>query len=438
MITRLSALAEGSVVSITGIEGIFPDPQKRLETLVALSFQRERLAALALKQIWWIPSHLSEQFILGIPDLDSWFQLRLHLTEVPRASQDQFESLAAGTTELLDVSEARALASRFLERSSVALERGVPVPQIWSDLGQPAYTALTRAGLIAEAREILAGFLDLAKLPGLEAVPMTGADGRFDANAARALGEFALALSATGSYLMARGWQEQILETTRRLLGAEHPATLEAMNNLAQTLYAQGDLAGARTLQERVLAARNRVLGEEHLDTLISLNNLAGTLKAQGDLAGARTLQEHVLASSRRVLGEQHPRTLTAMNNLAQTLFAQGNIEAARKLQENVRTARRQLLGEDHPATLTATNNLAGTLKAQGDLAGARRLQEQTLTSIRRRLGEEHPNTLRAVSNLAQILFAQGDLEAARAAQEQVLESSLRLLGEDHPDTLTA
>lgn len=115
LITRLSALAEGSVVSITGIEGIFPDPQKRLETLVALSFQRERLAALALKQIWWIPSHLSEQFILGIPDLDSWFQLRLHLTEVPRGPQDQFESLDTRPTELADADGARALAKRFWE-----------------------------------------------------------------------------------------------------------------------------------------------------------------------------------------------------------------------------------------------------------------------------------------------------------------------------------
>src|ERR1700723_2360850 len=67
----------GSAVSITDIEGAFPEGSSRLDTLVALSFQRETLAALPVHQIWWIPSHLTGELILGVPDLNSWFQLRL-------------------------------------------------------------------------------------------------------------------------------------------------------------------------------------------------------------------------------------------------------------------------------------------------------------------------------------------------------------------------
>src|SRR6266849_2105272 len=74
----------GTVVSITDIEWAF----HRLDTLSALSFQRETLASLPVRQIWWVPSHLTEQFVLGVPDLDSWFQLRLHLTELPPQSAD--------------------------------------------------------------------------------------------------------------------------------------------------------------------------------------------------------------------------------------------------------------------------------------------------------------------------------------------------------------
>src|SRR6266571_7321250 len=78
----------GSAVSITDIELAFPEHGNRLDTLAALSFQRETLASLPVRQIWWVPSTLTEQFVLGVPDLDSWFRLRLHLTEAPPQAAD--------------------------------------------------------------------------------------------------------------------------------------------------------------------------------------------------------------------------------------------------------------------------------------------------------------------------------------------------------------
>ncbi len=63
--------AGGSAASITGIEWAFPEGGDQLATLVALSFQRETLASLPVRQIWWVPSSLTERFVLGVPDLDS-------------------------------------------------------------------------------------------------------------------------------------------------------------------------------------------------------------------------------------------------------------------------------------------------------------------------------------------------------------------------------
>jgi hypothetical protein len=77
-------------------------------------------------------------------------------------------------------------------------------------------------------------------------------------------------------------------------------------------LRGQGDLQGARDLHEQVLDAYRRVLGDEHPDTLNSMNNLAATLRGQGDLQGARDLQEQVLDVRRRVLGDEHPDTRTS------------------------------------------------------------------------------------------------------------------------------
>jgi TIR domain/Tetratricopeptide repeat len=69
-----------------------------------------------------------------------------------------------------------------------------------------------------------------------------------------------------GAYPTARALQEEVVQVTRRVLGAEHPNTLTAMSNLAQSLSAQGDMAGARALQEEPsLPMRVRQLGSNSL-----------------------------------------------------------------------------------------------------------------------------------------------------------------------------
>ncbi len=99
-----------------------------------------------------------------------------------------------------------------------------------------------------------------------------------------------------------------MLETSRRLLGPEHPTTLASMNNLAETLRAQGDLVGARKLQEQVLETRRRLLGPEHPATSVAAWNLLHSVLAAGDREGARAL----LASDLRWLLHREPATLRA------------------------------------------------------------------------------------------------------------------------------
>ncbi|MGP8338076.1 MAG: tetratricopeptide repeat protein, partial [Methanosarcinaceae archaeon] len=102
----------------------------------------------------------------------------------------------------------------------------------------------------------------------------------------------AVTLRAQGDIEGARKIQEQVLEITRRVLGAEHPSTLTSMNNLAVTLRAQGDIEGARKIQEQVLEIRRRVLGAEHPDTSVSAWNLFMTLHDIGDTDEAKTILE--------------------------------------------------------------------------------------------------------------------------------------------------
>jgi TIR domain/Tetratricopeptide repeat/NB-ARC domain len=250
------------------------------------------------------------------------------------------------------------------------------------------------------------------------------------------LHEVAVHDSYRGDYPGARAQQQRVLDTFRRLLGDEHPATLSSMNNLADTLRRLGDLGGARTLHEQTLTTCRRVLGDEHPATLSSMSNLALTLRGLGDLGGARTLFEQTLTTCRRVLGDEHPDTLTSMSNLADTLRGLGDLGGARTLHEQTLTTCRRVLGDEHPATLSSMSNLAVTLRGLGDLGGARTLFEQTLTIRRRVLGDEHAATLTSMSNLADTLGGLGDLGGARTLHEQTLTIRRRVLGDEHPDTL--
>src|ERR1019366_9435737 len=428
--------ASGAVVSITGIEWAFPEDGTKLDTLISLSFQRETLASLPIRQIWWVPSTLTERFVLGVPDLDSWFRLRLHLTEVPPPPAEAVQEIERTDRKVVSVAEARSIARRFWERLEAARAQNVPEERIWAELAQPAVDALRSAGLELEADTILTRVSGAREQLGqrIEELAATRGPENFEVLALTA--RLARLLRERGDFAMARRLQERVLEARRSALGEEHPDALASTNNLAETLGAQGDFAGARRLQEQALDVSRRALGEEHPDTLVAMNNLAETLGAQGDFAAARRLHERVLELSTRVRGQEHPDTLTAMNNLAMTLRGQGDFAIARRLQQRVLEASTRVLGEEHLVTLAAMGNLAETLRAQGDFAWARRLQERVLDLRTRVLGEEHPYTLTAMNNLAATLWAQEDFTGARRLQGRVLDVRTRVLGEEHPYTL--
>jgi len=70
----------------------------------------------------------------------------------------------------------------------------------------------------------------------------------------------------------------------KKLLGAEHPDTLQSMASLASTYASKGkwDEAEQLLVEVQVLDMRKKLLGAEHPDTLKSMANLA-TLYANND-----------------------------------------------------------------------------------------------------------------------------------------------------------
>ena len=468
--SRLDSCGEG-IASITGLEWAFPE-DNRTENLASLNFSRENFAERPLLQIWWLPSHLAGQFILGAPDLDSWFQLRLHLTEVLVGLEigRNLELLGASA---LSVEAAVAIAQRYWERVAPAKLQGIPSERIWTELAFPAAEGLTRAGLETEASRVLQdaiamglGSCVLNSLKDLgpdyptqdrmavllaqslrqvgdlksdsESQSLASEVERWTSTNPQAIvsarGDVGLNIGVAGS-LDVRKAQEDLVSASRRELGDYARDTLLAKHKLALTRAMQGDFAGARQLQESVLATLLAQVGEEHADTLAGMNNLAETLYLQGDLQGAQRLQDKVLKASRHLLGADHASTLTAKNNLAMTLSSRGEYDAARTLNQEVLSARRRLLGESHPDTLTSMNNLALSLLHEGELDEAQRLLE-AVVGADPNATNSHLNTLTAMNNLAVAYKEHGSLREARSLQERVLILRRKALGETHPHTL--
>ncbi len=372
-------LPDVRIASITGMEWAYPEGGRVLDLLSMLSFRRETLASLPLQQIWWIPATITPDFVIGVPDLDSWFRIKLHLTEVllPLAGTIMDTIPSLGWT----VDEATALAKRFWDRHEKAASIGVPATQIWTDLAAPAIDALQAVGLREQAGEIEALF------PGERVIR------------ARA-----------------------IADERRNQFGPDHPETLLALLNLAVAIVDRGELRAARRLQEKVLDTSQRTLEPGHPVVLSAASNLAATLSAEGDHASARALEEMVVEMSTMRFGPGHPATVAALGNLARTLANQGDLDGARVIGERVLDRTQKRLGPDHFGTWRAMQNLAVTMLRQGDLNSARFLLEQAAAATKKQLGIKHPFTQTVMSNLATTLANLSELKAPEAP--------------DHPDTL--
>ena len=229
---------------------------------------------------------------------------------------------------------------------------------------------------------------------------------------------------------------EQTLVGRERLLGPNHPDTLNSQNNLAAAYQDAGRAAEARLLYELTLAARERLLGTDHPSTLNSRGNLAAAYRDAGRVAEAIPLLEQTVAGRERVLGADHPDTMNSRNNLAAAYREAGRVADAIPLVEQTLAARERLLGADHPSTLVSRNNLAAAYREVGRVAEAIPLVEQTLAACERLLGADHPRTLGTRNNLANAYRDVGRAAEAIPLHEQTLAACERLLGADHPRTL--
>jgi tetratricopeptide (TPR) repeat protein len=240
-----------------------------------------------------------------------------------------------------------------------------------------------------------------------------------------------------GRHQEAEAGSRKALALCRKVLGEDHPDTGKAYSTLAQILNDQGLYRGAEEAFRKALDITAAALGEEHVDTAMSYNNLATSLQNQGLYVEAEKAFRKALALYRKVLGENHGDLAIAHNNLASTLEAQGKYADAEQGFRRALDLARKALGEEHPTTAACYNNLAFNLYRQGRYAEAEVGLRQALAINLKVLGEKHPRIAFGWNNLALDLEAQGKSAEAEEGFRKALALRIRALGEEHPQTAT-
>jgi Flp pilus assembly protein TadD len=90
------------------------------------------------------------------------------------------------------------------------------------------------------------------------------------------------------------------------------------MGNLASTYLNQGRWDAAEELFVQVMETSKKKLGADHPDTLTSMANLAFTWKAQGRSAEAIVLMRQCVQQRQKVLKAGHPDLESSLTDLEQ------------------------------------------------------------------------------------------------------------------------
>lgn len=252
-------------------------------------------------------------------------------------------------------------------------------------------------------------------------------------------GKLSAAAHRAGDHTRAQSTAESTLASCRRAFGDDHPRTIRAMSDLAY-LYEDSERLRPWAVEayEEALANSTAVRGPRHPETLALGDRLAGVHTRDENWQRAIALYEKSLAARAAGLGDDHPETLRTVEHLAGAHGSAGAWDKAVALRERVLDARRRALGDGHADTWPSYDRLADAQREAGNVQDALQLYERVLDFRRAALGRQHHDTVTTLEAVARVRLDADDVDQALAAYVQAMELRRGAQGELHPDTLAA
>ncbi len=245
--------------------------------------------------------------------------------------------------------------------------------------------------------------------------------------------QLAGAYLAAGRANEAIPWFQWVLDTQIRRLAPDHRDVLEARCRLGHTLVAAQQFQDAITVLERVVDDFERICGPGHTDTLGARDELAAAYLAAGRYSDAIALYQRTLADRERGQGANHPQTMITRQGLGDSYLAGGRSKDAVSVYKRMLAGWERVLGPDHLDTIKARNSLGAAYQKMGKTAAAEQAYEQARAGFERVLGPRHPDTLRCRVELARVYGRLGRYGDERALLRGTVDRLERTLPKDDP-----
>ena len=188
------------------------------------------------------------------------------------------------------------------------------------------------------------------------------------------------ALAKEGSHLTEEeALYRRSLAIQERVVGPDHPHTMQAKEGLANELTTEHHYWEAARLLREVLATRLRTLGPEDTDTLLTQYNLADVAFEQHQLVEAERILRRTIEVQARVLEANDPDTLASRTLLARVLLAGQKAREAEAVAREALEVQLRVLGPQHDDTLDSLSVLGEALARLGRYNDARLLYMQLI-----------------------------------------------------------
>ncbi|XP_063051703.1 clustered mitochondria protein homolog [Engraulis encrasicolus] len=208
-----------------------------------------------------------------------------------------------------------------------------------------------------------------------------------------------------------------------------HPEACSCLALMAKAAYLQGHPTEARSVQLRVVVISERVLGFDHPNTIEQYALLAVYVFAGGETALALRCLYRARLLMLLVHGEDHPYIATLDSSLGLVLQGQQSIQYL----QNALKVNSFFRGPMDVKTALNHHLLAQRMCVAGDYRGAMTHEKEALNAFQNKCGEEHPQTkcsadfLKAITQQAvrvERSLRQGAAEASDLAMPEPLAPS--------------
>ncbi|HTE56021.1 MAG TPA: CHAT domain-containing tetratricopeptide repeat protein [Kofleriaceae bacterium] len=213
---------------------------------------------------------------------------------------------------------------------------------------------------------------------------------------------------------------------------APAPSETAALEKQLLDLQIRGAIYPSLRVARRIHQMKARKLGADHPETIRALEDVARFTSGTGDYVGAIQIHRDLLARAEKRHGVGNPATLQALEGLASQLWVAQRLDEADRLYQRALDMHRRELGPDNPLLATYLQTYGSFLWGRNAFAAAEEKYLEAKEIVDRTSKPDDPSRAGLMMSLGWLYWSQGQQQKAVKQFDQ----SLALLEKFYTETL--